>query len=697
MSGGNSAARNAQAHRAIAEEMRRQAHVYEQIAFNFEAAAASEHQLERTLSPLQGQGFHVLPDRRWPGSTRAQVDFVVVGPSGVFIVDAKTWKDVRVEKLGADSRVFQGDDDVTERFAGLADLGVTTEQLLAEIGLAPTEVHTLAVFTNRRDIRAGVMGVELMSAGAVVERILARGRRLSQVEVERILVSVMTHFPPYASSAAPPSVVVTAPPAPAQAEAAELLTIEQINAAAFEGLAAEPIEAWMAFLHPDQAKVVRRTFNGPCRIRGAAGTGKTVVGLHRAAHIARTRPGKVLVTTYVRTLPDVLHALFERLAPEVADRVEFESVHALAGNILKARNVRYSLNGRKAGDAWRRVWRDHGARGAVGSIDPDERYWREEIASVIKGRGLSSLVEYENCARVGRERRLGPVQRAAVWALYERYAAELRKEGIWDFEDLILAAEASLRHEPLTTYGAVVIDEAQDLSCAMIRMLHLLVGDAPDAFNLIGDGQQSIYPGGYTLSELGISIAGRGIVMDRNYRNTLEIAQFASSLVRENTFVDIESGGRGTADAAEFLRRGAKPKVLRFSSKQRHDLSVVDHVRSLLEHSETGPGDIGVLAMYRHQVNDLLVAFQAAGVPAIDLEKYDGRSVDAVKIGTIKRAKGLEFKQVIVARTPLTLMDGSPVAPADSSEHERIALELRELYVAMTRARDGLWVGVVAA
>src|SRR5690606_40592074 len=108
---------------------------------------------------------------------------------------------------------------------------------------------------------------------------------------------------------------------------------------------------------PEQAKVVRRTFNGPSRIRGAAGTGKTVVGLHRAAHLARTRPGKVLVTSYVRTLPDVLSALFVRLAPEVADRVEFLGVHPLAGRILAEREVRYTLDGRKASALWKQIGR----------------------------------------------------------------------------------------------------------------------------------------------------------------------------------------------------------------------------------------------------------------------------------------------------------------------------------------------------
>lgn len=698
MSGGDSAAREARRARALAEEMKRQAHVYEQMAFNFDAAAHSEHRLERTLAPLRAQGFHVLADRRWPGSTRAQVDFVVVGPTGVYIVDAKTWKDVRIAQHGPEQRVFQGDDDVTERFAGLADLGMTTEQLLAEIGLAPSEIFTFAVFTNRRDIRARVMGVELMSEGAVVERILARGRRLSQVEVERVLVSVMGHFPPYAASATPASVVVTAPPEPAhpESEPVELLSVAEIQAAAYEGISAEPIESWMAFLHPEQAKVVRRTFNGPSRIRGAAGTGKTVVGLHRAAHLARTRPGKVLVTSYVRTLPDVLSALFVRLAPEVADRVEFLGVHALAGRILAEREVRYTLDGRKASALWKQTWKQHGARGPVAQIDPDERYWREEIASVIKGRGLANLAEYENCTRVGRQRGLQPAQRAHVWALYERYEAALREAGVWDFEDVILKAEAVLRQTPLERYTAVVIDEAQDLSCAMLRMLHLLVGDGPDAFNLIGDGQQSIYPGGYTLGELGIRIAGRSVVMNRNYRNTVEIARFASDVVRERAFIDIENGDRATADSAEYLRHGAEPELRRFSAKPQHDAAMIEHVRALLSDVTTQPGDVGVLAMYRHQVNELLTAFRAAGLPALDLEKYDGHPVKAVKVGTIKRAKGLEFKQVVVARAPLALLgDAPPAAAAGSSESERLDLELRELFVAMTRARDGLWVGAL--
>jgi hypothetical protein len=701
MAGGSSATLQADAAQGLAAELRRQAADYEQMVANYHAAAASERRLEKTLSPLRNQGFHVLADRQWPGSRKAQVDFLVVGPPGVFIVDAKSWRDVHVRREQGSTRVFQGDDDVTDRFDGLISLGDTIADILADVGLAPGEVHTLAVFTNRRDLKATVGGVQLMSEPAVVESILSAGRRLPEVEVERVLRALMEACPPYAASATPASVVVSAPPAAApapepQPEEPALLTVEEVQDAAYAGLAAEPIESWMAFLHPDQIRVVRRSFNGPSRIRGAAGTGKTVVGLHRAAHIARLHPGRVLVTTYVRTLPDVLSTLFRRLAPEVAERVDFAGVHTIALLLLRAHGITSKLDPTAADLIWNTVWRRHGATGEVGAIDGERRYWKEEIDHVIKGRGLASLEEYENCSRVGRERRLTLPQRAAVWRLYLAYETELRAADVWDFADVILHAEATVTPGS-SAYRSVVIDEAQDLSAAMIRLLHRLVGDEPDAFNLIGDGQQSIYPGGYTLGELGISIAGRGVVMTRNYRNTREIATFAASLVGDSGFVDIESGLRGRMDAAEVLREGAAPVIARFASVTTHDAALVARVRELLATPGVHPGDVAVLAMRTRDVSSVVKLLGAAGVPVVDLAKYDGRVAAAVKVGTIKRAKGLEFKHVLVAHTPARLVGPAAVPENGQDAGERVEMERRELYVAMTRARDGLWVGVVAA
>jgi hypothetical protein len=699
MAGGSSALLQAETARGLAEELRRRADDYERMVAYYTAAAASERRLEQTLAPLRNQGFHVLADRTWPGSRKAQVDFLVVGPPGVFIVDAKSWRDVRVERSGDGPRVFQGDDDVTHRFESLVALGDTIAEILSDVELAPGEVHTLAVFTNRRDLKATVRGVELMSEADVVTRILGAGRRLPESEIERVLMSLMAACPPYAASATPASVVISAPPRAAPEPPPTdipLLTIEEVQDAAYAGLAAEPIESWMAFLHPDQIKVVRRSFSGPSRIRGAAGTGKTVVGLHRAAHIARLHPGRVLVTTYVRTLPDVLSTLFRRLAPEVSDRVDFAGVFTIALGLLRARGITSKLDAGAADSAWNTVWARHGATGDVGAIDRDRDYWKEEIAYVIKGRGLASLAEYENCSRVGRQRPLTLPQRAAVWNLYVAYESELRARGVWDFADVILHAEAAVIPGS-SGYRAVVIDEAQDLTAAMIRLLHRLVGDQPDGFNLIGDGQQSIYPGGYTLGELGISIAGRGVVMTRNYRNTREIGAFAASMVGDAGFVDIESGTRGRMDASEVLRDGVAPTITRFTSTSAHDTALVARVRGLLATPGVHSGDVAVLAMRTRDVSSMLRLLSASGVPALDLAKYEGRVAATVKVGTVKRAKGLEFKHVLVAHTPARLVGPAAVPENDQDAGERVEMERRELYVAMTRARDSLWVGVLLA
>jgi len=693
MAAGDSATYEAENQRLLAFEYQKLADTAREMHRRFSAAAGSEKRLSHTLSVLETRGYSVLADRRWPKSRKAQVDFITVGPGGVFIVDAKQWRDVQI----AAGRVYRDQDDVTDDFAKIADLAETTRTALADLGLAPGEVHAYAVFTNQRDMKPiDLYGVTLVSESDSIKSICSRGSRLSPTQVDAIRVALEELFPLYELADEPLDLSVVQPVLPASIASIELapvtelspLTVEEIESALMQGVMAQPIEEWMAFLHPTQARLVNRNFSGPSRVRGAAGTGKTVVGLHRAAYLARAGQGKVLVTTFVATLPSVLEALLERMAPDVASRVEFRGIYSFALDLLKQRGVRYNLNDKAAGRIFTTLLKDS----PLLAIDKNEQYWKDEINAVIKGRGLKHFTEYETLARAGRRRRLSVDQRAFVWDLYVAYSRALSAAGVCDFADVILLAEASLRVNPLLGYSAVVIDEAQDLSCMMVRMLHSLVGDRPDGLNLIGDGQQTIYPGGFTLAEANISIAGRGVVMSTNYRNTAEIVEFATSLVVGDEFVDIE-GGAGTADATTtVLRRGAVPTITRFSSRLAHDASLVKHIQAVTTGS-VSYGDIGVLAMNNWQVADVVKALSAAGIPSIELTKYNGRPTNAVKVGTVYRAKGLEFKQVLVARTSRELLDGA-ARDTDDSTRERRDLDRRALYVAMTRARDGLWVGV---
>lgn len=473
-------------------------------------------------------------------------------------------------------------------------------------------------------------------------------------------------------------------PVLAESEPEPLLELDEVTDILLAGLMAEPIEEWMAFLHPSQAKLVRRGFNGPARIRGAAGTGKTVVGLHRAAYLARSQRSKVLVTSFVRTLPDVLSNLLARLAPDAAGSVEFVGVHAFALRLLKQRGIRVNLDGSEAALAFSSAWLRVAAGGPLAGLDSNPHYWQDEISYVIKGRGLSRFEQYADLVRTGRRRPLNVDQRREVWRLFLAYEEELRERKIHDFDDVILRAEASLRSQPITEYGGVIIDEAQDLTCAMVRMLYLLVGDKPDGLTLIGDGQQTIYPGGFSLTEAGVSIAGRGVVMSTNYRNTKEIVDFAAALVDGDEFTDIEGDIRGRDAFHDVPRSGPEPISQRFADRATHDKQLIAYFAGL----ECPPGDVGVLCLTNQGVRDAIRALSSAGVPVLELTKYAGKPVDAVKVGTIKRAKGLEFKHVLLPRVPPSLLDSV------DRDDETATIHRRELYVGMTRARDGLWVGV---
>ena len=75
-----------------------------------------------------------------------------------------------------------------------------------------------------------------------------------------------------------------------------------------------PWDKWTVFLHPSQRELVERNYAGPARVAGSAGTGKTIVALHRAAHLARSdRESRVLLTTFSKTLANSLRNRLKRL------------------------------------------------------------------------------------------------------------------------------------------------------------------------------------------------------------------------------------------------------------------------------------------------------------------------------------------------------------------------------------------------
>ena len=468
-----------------------------------------------------------------------------------------------------------------------------------------------------------------------------------------------------------------------------------------EALAAvldKPIEDWMIFLHPDQVKLVERPFSGPARIRGAAGTGKTVVALHRAKHLADTYQQRVLFTTYVTNLPPVFEELYRRLSPNTSDSVEFINLHKWAWRFLAQNGERpkTDVGGIDAAftDAWHRVGRaDTPLASGYG-----RGYYKEEIDWVIKGRGLSSLDAYLALARTGRGTGLPAPHRRAVWELYAEYQEQLRKRGVHDFNDVLLRA-LEIASDPgfVSPYAAVVIDEAQDLTEVGVRLVYALAGgDKRDGLFLVGDGQQSVYPGGYSLGSLGINVAGRSAVLRTNYRNTAQILEAARRVVGDRPFDDLEDEVPQGRRDVDVVRKGEPPLFCGFADADDHDTALVAAIDDAACRPGVSAGDLAVLVPTNKLVAHYTKIITDLGYKTVKLERYDGKPSDQVKVGTYQRGKGLEFKWVFLPRLDADALGEKQHFNEDADAHaERIDLLRRRLFVAMTRARDQLWGGWV--
>lgn len=693
MRAGASAGEEAQRQELLAEAHERAAAEARSRSQRFAIAEKTEAATARALSPLAGLGHVLLADRRWPGTKNKNVDLLVVGPGGFLIVDTKAWADVSIDR----GRIYRGDSDETDSLDGLLRLVELAQDEFAEVGLAPLEVVPVVVLAGRRGVQERLGRIEVVGEHDVLAHIIRRGTRLGDGQLDALLTKTLTLFP--SMNAPDPEVVSTVaePVLPAPRTSTEedlaLLSSEAVREATVEAALALPVEEWMTFLHPEQAKLIRRSWNGPARVRGAAGTGKTVVGLHRAAYLAETRSGRILYTSFVRTLPVVLRELYRRLSPQTVERLEFVHVHKLAKAFLEDRGQTVSMDLRAAESAYRAAWAEVGKTGGLKNVPQPWDYWQEEIQYVIKGRGLTQFRQYVALDRVGRRYPLNSEQRRMVWDLYCAYEKHLSRGGKLDMADVFVRAEAELRRRPLDQpYAAIVVDEVQDLSCSMVRMLHLMVGDRPDGLLLIGDGQQSVYPGGFTLREAGVSVAGRASVLRINYRNTAEILEMAQAVVSHDAFSDLDGLEELGQRDVEVVRHGLVPIRYQASDGTSHDAAMVSALLAAARRVGVTLGDVAVLAARKRTVKHYLDFLRREGIPSVSLEEYDGRIQDAVKVGTFKRAKGLEFKFVFLPR----LVDGPGTRWTDESDaayRERVELDRRELFVGMTRARDGLWLG----
>ncbi|HBP1800731.1 UvrD-helicase domain-containing protein [Pseudomonas aeruginosa] len=419
-----------------------------------------------------------------------------------------------------------------------------------------------------------------------------------------------------------------------------------------EALLAAPLERWRVFLHPSQRKLVERDWNGPVKVTGGAGTGKTVVAMHRAARLARQYaqlPGRpVLFTTFTKTLAEDIRQHLELLCtPQELEKIQVVNLDQWASGLL--RRFGYS-NGLLYNEADRRRFWQAAMSAMPASVDLSQQFMRAEFERVVLPQGCETAEDYMRASRVGRGGQLGRTMRKALWPVFAEYRAQLQAANLREPEEAFREACQLLRTEkPKLGIRAMVVDEAQDISSAAFELIRAAVDPAENDLFIVGDAHQRIYRHKVVLSRVGIEVRGRSRSLKVNYRTTDEIRQWACAQL-EGCAVDDLDGNVDSLRGYHSLTHGAAPDVIESASL----LADVVHVQSILKQLQDDGMELRqvcVTARTNDDVDGLARELQQAGVSCLRLENStaDDPAVPGVRLATMHRIKGLEFSVVILA------------------------------------------------
>lgn len=453
-----------------------------------------------------------------------------------------------------------------------------------------------------------------------------------------------------------------------------------------------PLEQWRVFLHPKQRRLVTSHANGPVRILGGAGTGKTVVAMHRAKHLAGTvltgERDRVLFTTFTRNLAtDIFENLRKICSPEEMSRIEVVNLDQWVGNFLHLQGFRHKvLFGEEGNACWQNALN---LAPSEPSLSP--AFYRSEWEQVVQAQNITSCDEYMRASRVGRGTRLSREARRAIWPVFQEYRAQLNEQGAKEYVDLVRDARQLIASKGLPLpYRSVVVDEAQDMSAEAFRLLRALVPEGPNDIFIVGDAHQRIYRHKVSLSRCGINIRGRGRKLRLNYRTTEEIRRFAVRLLEGREFDDLDEG-LDDQKAYLSLTHGGQPSVTLLPSFADELGFVSSHVRALLAEG-SALASICVVARTNRIMENCEAALREAGfdVYRIRRDAADQAGRPGLRLATMHRVKGLEFDHIVIVSANADIVplpkalaaNDDPVAARDAETAERALL-----YVALTRAK----------
>lgn len=472
------------------------------------------------------------------------------------------------------------------------------------------------------------------------------------------------------------------------------------------------MQGWRVFLHPLQRRFAYRDYNGPALVRGGAGTGKTVVAMHRARYLAdkiahtdfpELADTRVLFTTFTRNLARDIEANLHTLCPEHLERgkkrIEVRNLDAWVFGFLKRegfdREIVFATDDERLKDFWAEAFEKADLPEGL-----SKEFVKNEWTHVVQAKGLESRKDYFDVSRAGRGTALDRKKRAALWPIFETVRARMTEAGLATLDDAYREAINLIgrRGKDWLPYSAVVVDEAQDMGVQAFRLVREIAqaretGERNSIF-IVGDAHQRIYNRRASLHACGIDVRGRSRRLRLNYRTSENIRAWAVSVL-EGVEVDDLDEDLDTLSGYRSLMNGPDPEIFSATTRDEEFSEILRRIENSM--SENASDTIAVLLRKKLHVDAAVEYMENSGKLVIRLseKEADDPSRQGIRVATMHRAKGLEFDVVFLAGIkdgevpPTSLIDEAvdPAAKREAMDRERCLL-----HVAATRARRRLYV-----
>jgi superfamily I DNA/RNA helicase len=452
-----------------------------------------------------------------------------------------------------------------------------------------------------------------------------------------------------------------------------------------------PWEKWAVFVHPAQRRMVERNYTGPARVSGSAGTGKTIVALHRAVALARRHPeAQVLLTTFSKALANALKARLQYLTgnePDIAKRIAVHPVNGIAYEMYSAAFGQPNI-------ASSALVRDL-LRQAAAQVDGQrftERFLFGEWSDVVDAWQLRSWEAYRDVARLGRKTRIGGKQRETLWSIFERVRAELARRKAVTWSDVFGRLTEDIAGGGKRVFDFAVVDEAQDIGIAELRFLATIGSPRPDGLFLAGDLGQRIFQQPFSWKSLGVDVRGRSYALRINYRTSHQIRSHADRLLPPE-LADVDGNSESRRGTISVFN-GVDPVIETFADQDKEAAAVGIWLAERIAEG-VPPHEIGVFVSANGQLRRARSAVKTACATAVELSDKIETTQGRISIGTMHLAKGLEFRAVAVMACDddvIPLQERIETVADEADLEDVYNTERHLLYVACTRARDHLLV-----